>query len=208
MVMEVFDKKEHWENIYQNKAITEVSWYQKVPETSLDFIERSVLPKRSSIIDVGGGDSLLVDHLLKKGYTNLSVLDISSKALQRAQERLGDASEQIQWIESDASQLEIDQKFDLWHDRAAFHFLTEDKDIENYKRVVSQYIKTDGILIIGTFSENGPKKCSGIPIKQYSVKKLAKVFEDNFELINTLKVDHTTPFDTVQNFSFCCLRKK
>ncbi|OHX68580.1 class I SAM-dependent methyltransferase [Flammeovirga pacifica] len=206
--MEVFDKKEHWENIYQNKAITEVSWYQKVPETSLDFIERSVLPKRSSIIDVGGGDSLLVDHLLKKGYTNLSVLDISSKALQRAQERLGDASEQIQWIESDASQLEIDQKFDLWHDRAAFHFLTEDKDIENYKRVVSQYIKTDGILIIGTFSENGPKKCSGIPIKQYSVKKLAKVFEDNFELINTLKVDHTTPFDTVQNFSFCCLRKK
>ncbi|WP_236941080.1 class I SAM-dependent methyltransferase [Flammeovirga sp. MY04] len=208
ILMEEFNKKQHWEEIYSKKLITEVSWYQKVPQTSLDFIERSVLSKDASIIDVGGGDSFLVDHLLEKGFTDVSVLDISKKALDRAKQRLDKKANAVQWIESDVTTFESDKKFDFWHDRAAFHFLTEADDIEKYKRIVGKSIQSDGLLVIGTFSENGPKKCSGIPIKQYSIDQLSKTFDTDFELINTLEVDHTTPFDTIQNFTFCCLRRK
>lgn len=206
--MSSFDKKKHWENIYETKPLDSVSWYQPTPTTSLDFIDRSVLSKSAKIIDVGGGDSFLVDHLLKLEYTDLTVLDISEKALERAKERLGSLSDKVKWEVSDASKYTTEQKFDFWHDRAAFHFLTEEADIKNYVNVVSKSIKPDGILVIGTFSENGPTKCSGIPIKQYSAESLAKVFEEGFELVNTQIVDHKTPFDTIQNFVFCCFRRK
>ncbi|MBB6462730.1 class I SAM-dependent methyltransferase [Flammeovirga kamogawensis] len=207
--MSDFDKKAHWENIYTTKALENVSWYQRIPITSLDFIDRATLTKDNAIIDVGGGDSFLIDHLLDLSYTDLSVLDISKQALLRAQKRLGaEKAAKINWIEADASNFKSQKKFDLWHDRAAFHFLTDETEIENYVKTVKELIKTDGIIVIGTFSENGPTKCSGIPIKQYSVTELAKVFEKDFELINTQIIDHKTPFNTVQNFSFCCLRKR
>lgn len=206
--MSSFDKKKHWENIYNTKALENVSWYQPTPSTSLDFLDRSVLSKTSKIIDVGGGDSLFVDHLLELGYTDITVLDISEKALGRAKERLGEKGVKIKWEISDASKYQTLEKYNFWHDRAAFHFLTEKEDIENYKQIVTQSIAEDGILVIGTFSENGPTKCSGIPIQQYSVESLVETFEENFELLNTETVDHKTPFDTIQNFIFCCFRKK
>lgn len=206
--MSTFDKKKHWENIYETKALENVSWYQPKPLTSLDFIDRSVLLKSAKIIDVGGGDSFLVDHLLELGYTAVSVLDISEKALERAKARLGEKAEKVDFVVSDVTTLDTNQKFDFWHDRAAFHFLTEQVDIENYKRVVLKSIKPDGIMVIGTFSENGPTKCSGIPIKQYSIESLIKVFDKDFELVSTQNVDHETPFDTIQNFIFCCFRKR
>ncbi|MBD0399957.1 class I SAM-dependent methyltransferase [Flammeovirga sp. EKP202] len=206
--MFTFDKKKHWEKIYETKPLEKVSWYQSTPETSLNFVERSFLAPDDKIIDIGGGDSLLVDHLLAKGFQDLTVLDISEKALVRAKERLGSKAEQIKWIATDVCQFKSDSQYAFWHDRAAFHFLTDPQDIENYKRVVSQSIKTDGVMLIATFSEQGPTKCSGIPIQQYSTESLANVFEDDFELVNTQIIDHTTPFDTVQNFVFCCFRKK
>ncbi|KXX68472.1 class I SAM-dependent methyltransferase [Flammeovirga sp. SJP92] len=206
--MSEFNKKEHWENIYSTKPLENVSWYQPVPETSLAFVERSILAPDDKIIDVGGGDSFLVDHLLEKGYKDITVLDISKKALDRAKERLGAKASKVKWVVADASRFESDEQFAFWHDRAAFHFLTDPIDIENYRKVVACCVKPDGVLLIGTFSEKGPTKCSGIPIQQYSPERLTKVFEEDFELVNTQTIDHKTPFDTFQNFVFCCFRKK
>ncbi|NME66988.1 class I SAM-dependent methyltransferase [Flammeovirga aprica] len=206
--MSTIDKKKHWESIYETKPLENVSWYQPTPTTSLDFVERSFLAPDDKIIDVGGGDSFLVDHLLEKGFQDITVLDISAKALQRAKHRLGEKASKVNWIEADASRFDSGEQYAFWHDRAAFHFLTSEEDIKNYKNVVSKMIKTDGVLLIGTFSENGPEKCSGIPIKQYTTESLAALFEDNFDLVNTQIVDHKTPFDTLQNFVFCCFRKK
>ncbi|WP_281616251.1 class I SAM-dependent methyltransferase [Flammeovirga sp. SubArs3] len=203
-----FNKEAHWQDIYSKKQLTEVSWYQKVPKTSLDFIERAVLSKNDAIIDVGGGDSFLVDHLLEEDYTDVTVLDISSKALDRAKKRLGEKAAKVNFAVSDASLFKSDKTFAFWHDRAAFHFLTEQEDIDNYKKVVADHIQSDGILVVGTFSDKGPTKCSGIPIKQYTTQQLAEVFQDHFELVNTLIEDHVTPFETVQNFSFVCMRRK
>ena len=163
-------RKDHWENIYQTKQLKDVSWYQPVPQTSLDFLRQFNLPKTAKIIDVGGGDSLLVDYLLELGYTDISVLDISENALERAKERLGDKARLVKWIVSDISTFEPSEQYDFWHDRAVFHFLTKEQDIENYMTVLSKGIQMDGILVMGTFSESGPTKCSGIPIKQYSEK--------------------------------------
>lgn len=164
--------KEHWENIYQTKQLNEVSWFQQKPETSLRFFETFSVPKNAKIIDVGGGDSYLVDNLLELGYQDVSVLDISKSALDRAKQRLGDKAKNVKWIEADAAHFQPIEKYDFWHDRATFHFLTEHEDIENYIRTANENIAVNGVLVIGTFSENGPKKCSGIDIKQYSETSL------------------------------------
>jgi 2-polyprenyl-3-methyl-5-hydroxy-6-metoxy-1,4-benzoquinol methylase len=201
-------RKEHWETIYQTKQLKDVSWYQPVPETSLDFLRQFDLPKTAKIIDVGGGDSLFVDYLLELGYTDVSVLDISEKALERAKERLGEKARLVKWIVSDVSTFEPQEHYDFWHDRAVFHFLTEEQDIENYMNVLAKGIKTDGILVMGTFSETGPTKCSGIPIKQYSEKSMTEQLGGIFDKIRCLTVDHTTPFDTIQHFVFCGFRRK
>ena len=194
--------KEHWENIYQTKQLNEVSWFQQKPETSLRFFETFSVPKNAKIIDVGGGDSYLVDYLLELGYQ-----DISKSALDRAKQRLGDKARNVKWIEANAAHFQPVEKYDFWHDRAAFHFLTEHEDIENYIKTATENIAVNGVLVIGTFSENGPKKCSGIEIKQYSEKSLQKVFLPFFEKINCFTTDHKTPFDTIQNFTFCSFRK-
>lgn len=206
--MNEFDRKSHWENIYNTKNLNEVSWYQPTPETSLEFITNGNLPLDAKIIDIGGGDSFLVDHLLELGYSNVSVLDISSKAIERAKQRLGEKASKVTWIVSDICEFQTVEKYDLWHDRAAFHFLTNDYDIQRYLEKVNQFISQNGLLVIGTFSETGPLKCSGIEIKQYSMDDLKNVFSEDFECLNCFKTDHLTPFDTIQSFTFCLFRRK
>lgn len=203
-----WDKKAHWEAVYTNKQVHEVSWYQPVPETSLRLLEEAQLPKDARIIDVGGGDSFFADHLLALGYTDITVVDISEKALERAKNRLGERAKNVKWIVADASRLELPESMDFWHDRAVFHFFTDPEDIRNYIRVLNTYVKEGGILNLGTFSEDGPEKCSGISIKQYSEKTLTEVVGEEFEPIRCFRVDHPTPFDTVQNFVFCSFRRR
>lgn len=201
-------RKEHWENVFSTKGEKEVSWYQQYPQTSVDFIEGLGLPKDAKIIDIGGGDSYLIDTLLEKGYTNLYLLDISVKAIERIKNRLGEQSKNVTFIVSDVLDYNPETNFDVWHDRASFHFLTEENDVKKYNEIVSKAVKKEGSLIIGTFSINGPKKCSGLDIKQYSDVLMVNVFQENFNKINCVEVDHQTPFDTVQNFVFCSFKKK
>jgi 2-polyprenyl-3-methyl-5-hydroxy-6-metoxy-1,4-benzoquinol methylase len=205
--MENFDKKAHWEQIYQTKTLPNVSWFQPNPETSLAFFKTFNVIKTAQIIDVGGGDSYLADHLLELGYQNVSVLDISASALERAKQRLGEKAHLIQWIVADAAQFEPKQQYDFWHDRAAFHFLTQEREIAEYVKTVQKYVKPDGYLVIGTFSETGPTKCSGIPIKQYSEKTLSEQLQPFFDKIKCFMIDHVTPFNTIQNFIFCSFRR-
>ena len=205
--MESFNRKNHWENIYSTKKLNEVGWYQPTPETSLNFIKELKLPKTASIIDIGGGDSFLADNLLEIGYQNISVLDISKKAIERAKLRLGKKGENVKWIEVEITEFNPTETYDLWHDRAAFHFLTDENEIENYILSAQKGVSDSGNLIIGTFSTEGPKKCSGIEIRQYSESTLLNRFTSSFEKIKCLIIDHETPFNTTQNFIFCGLRK-
>ena len=205
--MENFDRKKHWENIYKPKELKDVSWFQPTPETSLNFFKQFSVPTTAKIIDIGGGDSFLVDNLLDLGYVDITVLDISEASLDRAKLRLGDRASKINWIVADAATFKPTEKYDFWHDRAAFHFLTQESEISNYLDTVQKSIKPTGILVIGTFSENGPKKCSGIEIKQYSETTMTDRLKMFFEKIQCINVDHKTPFDTIQNFVFCSFRK-
>ncbi|MDM1295715.1 class I SAM-dependent methyltransferase [Sphingobacterium sp. N143] len=206
--MERFNRKSHWEDIYENKPLESVSWYQPNPETSLNFINQSDLLKTAQIIDIGGGDSFFADHLLDLGFENITVLDISSTAIGRAKERLGNRASKITWIVSDILDFLPKQQYDFWHDRATFHFLTKEEEINHYIKKVSKALASGGTLVIGTFSEQGPTKCSGIDIKQYSTSSLTDLMQHDFERINCLEVDHQTPLGTNQNFVFCSFRKK
>jgi trans-aconitate methyltransferase len=205
--MENFDRKTHWENIYKTKELKDVSWFQPTPETSLDFFKQFNMPTTAKVIDIGGGDSFLVDHLLDLGYQDISVLDISAAAIDRAKERLGERAKNVKWIVADAATFKATEKYDFWHDRAAFHFLTDEQEISNYLQTAQESINPTGVLVIGTFSEQGPKKCSGIEIKQYSETSMTDRLKKYFEKIKCITVDHKTPFDTIQNFVFCSFRK-
>jgi SAM-dependent methyltransferase len=201
--------KTHWENIYDTKQLQEVSWYQPTPTTSLALIEMLNLSSDAKIIDIGGGDSLLVDNLLQHGFMDLSVLDISGKALLRAQGRIGeDNSTKVKWIEADISNYLPNEIYDLWHDRAVFHFLTEKEAIDHYVKISSENIKQGGYLIIATFAEDGPIKCSGLPIQQYSEQSLPAVFAENFELTRVFKEIHLTPSGNEQSFVFAVMKRK
>jgi SAM-dependent methyltransferase len=202
-----FDRRAHWETIYKTKELKEVSWFQPTPETSLDFFTHFNVPRTAKIIDIGGGDSFLVDHLLDKGYEDISVLDISAAAIERAKQRLGHRASQVKWIVEDAASFIPTEKYDFWHDRAAFHFLTEEQEISNYLATAYENIKPSGVLVIGTFSEQGPRKCSGIEIKQYSETSMSDRLKNFFEKIKCIMVDHHTPFGVIQNFVFCSFRK-
>lgn len=205
--VENFDRKSHWEHLYQTKALKEVSWFQPTPETSLDFFKQFQVSTSAKIIDIGGGDSFLVDHLLDLGYQDISVLDISAAAIERAKQRLGDRAKQVKWIVADAAHFKPTEKYDFWHDRAAFHFLTDEQEISNYLETAEQHINATGVLVIGTFSEQGPKKCSGIQIKQYSETTMTDRLKKFFKKVKCLTVDHKTPMDTIQNFVFCSFKK-
>jgi Methyltransferase domain len=199
------EQKAHWERVYATKQAHEVSWAQAVPQISLDFIHSFDIRKTAKIIDIGGGDSHLVDFLLAEGFENITVLDISENALTRAKERLGARAKKVKWIVSDITTFEPTTRYDVWHDRATFHFLTEETQIKYYQNLTAKAVK--GYLTIGTFSENGPEKCSGLSIKKYDETALTTVLSANFDKIRCVNEDHTTPFGTQQNFTFCSFKK-
>lgn len=198
-------KKHHWEKIYTSRQAHEVSWTQEVPVTSLGFIRSFKLPKSARIIDIGGGDSRLVDHLLDMGYRNISVLDISASALERTKKRLGEKASIVKWIVSDINQFEPENTYDIWHDRATFHFLIKQEDIQRYLLTARKAV--EGYLTIGTFSESGPQKCSDLPVKQYSEGSLQQELSNGFRRIRCIREDHKTPFQTQQNFLFCSFKR-
>jgi len=197
-------RKQHWETVYETKTPEQVSWTQEKPELSLTFINDLGLDKTASIIDIGGGDSKLVDFLLAEGFTDVSVLDISGKAIERAKKRLGKLADKVTWIESDINEFIPSKKYAIWHDRAAFHFLTSIEEQGRYVDLVNSAV-TD-FLVIGTFSENGPLKCSGLEIQQYSESSMVDQFR-GFQKIKCENENHLTPFDTIQNFIFCSFKK-
>lgn len=206
--MEEFNRKKHWENIYQTKQLHEVSWYQPTPETSLNFINELGIPKNAKIIDIGGGDSFLVDHLLDADFLDITVLDISEAAIERAKTRLGSKADNVKWIIADIADFIPTETYDLWHDRAAFHFLTQSTEIERYLSAVKNGVSPNGYLLMGTFSDQGPKKCSGIEIKQYNETTMTALFAPEFVKVTCITVDHPTPFNTSQNFIFGCFRRE
>jgi hypothetical protein len=202
------ENKDHWENIYDTKREDEVSWYQSYPKTSMEFVKGLNIPLTANIIDIGGGDSHFVDVLLDRGFQNIWVLDISANAIGRAKQRLGERASLVNWIVSDITQFAPPILFDLWHDRAAFHFLTTEENIHQYVSVAEKSIARNGYLVLGTFSESGPKKCSGLEIKQYSEASMSETFEIAFDRIKCIREDHTTPSRAVQHFLFCSFRKR
>ena len=200
------DRKKHWETVQETKNPDQVSWTQEIPKTSLKFIRSFKLNKKAKIIDIGGGDSKLVDYLLKEGYNNITVLDISEKAIAKAKKRLGEKASKVNWIVSDITEFKPHSSFDVWHDRATFHFLTTDDQIKKYTNIATIFVR--GYLIIGTFSQNGPKKCSGLEIKQYNEEELTSELKKGFDKIRCVSEDHTTPFNTIQNFLFCSFKRQ
>lgn len=198
--------KNHWEHIYNTKQPNQVSWTQEVPTISINFVKQLQIPKNASIIDVGGGDSKFVDYLLAEGYTNISVLDISEAAINRAKSRLGEKAINVNWIVGDILDFNPTGHYDLWHDRAAFHFQTDISSISKYIEIVKKACSDK--IVIGTFSVDGPTKCSGLEIKQYEETSLKSEFENTqFKNIECKREDHITPSGSVQNFIFCAFEK-
>lgn len=198
-------RKEFWENIYVSKTSEEVSWTENIPEISLKLIKELQLPKKAKIIDIGGGESKLVDFLLEEGYDDITVLDISAKSLEKAKIRLGEKANKVNWVVSDVLNFLPEEKYDLWHDRAAFHFLTTLEEKSQYRTIAKSNIT--GHLVIGTFSDSRPLKCSGLAIKQYTALEMENTFQEAFTKIKCLTTDHRTPFDTLQNFTFCSFKR-
>jgi ubiquinone/menaquinone biosynthesis C-methylase UbiE len=196
------DRKKHWQNIYSEKSPLEVSWYQKEPKLSLEFIHESGVRKDEAIIDVGGGASVLVDYLYEENHTNLSVLDISGNALTRAQERLGDSAKNIDWFESDITEFNRPHQFSLWHDRAVFHFLTDELDRKKYVNILNKGLRSGGHLIIAAFAIGGPEKCSGLEIVQYDSSKLLAELGECFHLVEERGEIHITPGNKDQEFMY------
>jgi len=201
------ERKDHWEKIYSTKQSTEFSWFQDNPTTSLELIHEFNLSKDARIIDVGGGDSRLVDKLIKEGFEDITVLDISEQAIKNAKARLGEKAKMVIWKVADITEFESEESYDLWHDRATFHFLTESEEIAKYLERARKNLQQRGFLAIGTFSNNGPKKCSGLDVRQYSEVTLENQLKSGFKKIRCLTEDHFTPSKSVQNFLFCSFRK-
>ncbi len=183
-----------------------MSWTQDMPAASLDFINSFDIPRDAAIIDIGGGESRLVDYLLEQGYTDITVLDISEAALERAKKRLGDKAAGVTWLVQDITAFRPSRKYTVWHDRATFHFLTQPEQIDTYLAIAAAAV--DGYMAIGTFSDKGPDKCSGLTIRKYTEQELVTQLEQSFEKIRCITENHTTPFNTVQNFLFCSFRKR
>lgn len=200
-------QKEHWEQVYTTKPTTGVSWFQVHAEQSLRLIQDTGVPRSAAIIDVGGGASTLVDDLLAGGYAALSVLDISAAALKAAQARLGPAANRVRWLVGDITTIDLPaQAFDVWHDRAVFHFLTTPEQRAAYVRQVLRAVKPGGHVIVSTFAEDGPLQCSGLPVVRYSADGLHAEFGAPFELVRHEKEEHRTPAGSIQQFVYCYCR--
>ncbi|MFL9966629.1 class I SAM-dependent methyltransferase [Paraburkholderia sediminicola] len=202
------DGKEHWEGVYRNKAADAVSWYRSHLDTSLRLIDENAPDRNAAIIDVGGGESTLVDDLLQRGYRNLTVLDMSAVALGTAKQRLGSIAEQVTWVESDIMVVDLpEHRYDVWHDRAVFHFLTEQSQRDAYTRMLTRALKPGGRVVIATFGPLGPNRCSGLDVRRYDVQLLSDEFGPGFELVTSTLEDHHTPAGSSQQFLYCCFRK-
>lgn len=201
------DTKTHWDNVYATKAPDAVSWYRAHLETSLALIERAAPNKSAAIIDIGGGESTLVDDLLLRGYRNLTVLDVSQIAVDVTRKRLGDAAQQVRWIVADVTEASLDPgTYGVWHDRAVFHFLAEPKQRQAYVRQVARAVRPGGHVVVSTFGPEGPTKCSGLNVVRYDAASLRAEFGARFELVGSSKELHKTPFGTTQQFLYCYCR--
>ncbi len=196
------DRRQHWSNVYTTKGERDVSWFESSPEISLQMIEAGGLPPDACVLDVGGGESRLVDALLARGVTCIGVLDIARDALLRAQARLGDKAADVAWIQADVTGIWSWKDVDIWHDRAVFHFLAEPGDREKYKERLVEHVKPGGAVIIATFALDGPATCSGLPVTRYSPQTLATELGDPFTLAESRPHVHTTPWGATQRFQY------
>jgi 2-polyprenyl-3-methyl-5-hydroxy-6-metoxy-1,4-benzoquinol methylase len=202
------ENKTHWENIYHTKESAQVSWYQLHPQLSLQYIRNTGADKASNIIDVGGGASTLVDHLLDDGFGQITVLDISKEALDVAIQRLAQRAKLVTWLEADITRADLPHHtYDIWHDRAVFHFLTDPQDREAYVKTVEHAVRPGGHVIVATFASDGPEKCSGLDVARYDPQSLHDEFGSGFELLDSTHENHQTPFGTGQKFIYCYCRK-
>ncbi|MBX9459468.1 MAG: class I SAM-dependent methyltransferase [Rhizobium sp.] len=201
------DRQSHWQNVYSTKTEDEVSWFQETPAPSLDLLALAGTGKDSAIIDIGGGTSRLVDRLLAEGYADLTVLDLSPAALETARARLGNAGERVTWIADDATRWQPARQYDIWHDRAAFHFLTAPEDQQAYVERLRGGLRIGGHAIIGTFAVDGPEKCSGLPVSRHSAETLAAILGPGFERLDTRRHEHATPWGSIQKFQFSTFRR-
>lgn len=208
MRMETSSRKSHWDHIYSTKPTELVSWYQPRPVQALQWIAELGLEPSAPLIDIGGGDSLLADYLLEMGHTDITVLDISEAALDRARARLGTLAGKLHWIASDCLDFEPVRAYSLWYDRAVFHFLTEPMQVRRYLEVMRSALEPGGYLILATFSEKGPDKCSGLPVQRYSVGSLTRVVGIDFEPLHCLNALHKTPSGDLQDFTHCLFRRR
>lgn len=202
------NKQEHWERVYQTKGRDEVSWFREHLDTSIKMITNTGVGKDAAIIDVGGGNSTLVDDLLLAGFVDISVLDISANAIKGSKERLGAKAKDVGWIVADITDVDLPKDhFDVWHDRAVFHFLTDENDRRKYVELVMRSLKRGGHIIVASFSLDGPQKCSGLDVMRYSPELMHDEFGNAFELVESIGETHNTPFGTTQNFVYCYCRK-
>lgn len=198
------DRKGHWEAVYAGKKSSEVSWYQAEPRLSLQLIDEVTQGREVSIIDVGGGASCLVDRLLDRPSTDVTVLDLSGAALRETQVRLGDRAGRVTWIEGDILEVELSKAaYDVWHDRAVFHFLTDQGDRRRYVEQVRRAMRVGGHVLVAAFAADGPRKCSGLEVERYSPDLLHEQFGDEFRLLRSVSEDHVTPMGTIQKFVYC-----
>lgn len=201
--------KTHWEHIYETKAPNQVSWYQEHAQLSLQYIRKIGIRKTDPIIDVGGGASTLVDDLIADGFQQISILDVSGTALQLARQRLGAKAIDVNWIESDITQADLPHRaYDVWHDRAVFHFLTQPDDRQRYVDTVRHALRPGGHVIVATFASDGPDRCSGLDVMRYSPESLHSEFGEDFELMDSTRESHLPPFGTEQRFIYCYCRRQ
>jgi SAM-dependent methyltransferase len=205
--METDSRQSHWENVYTSKGENEVSWFQQNPAPSLALIAQVGAKPASAIIDVGGGASRLVDHLIERGFCDVTVLDLSAAALEVAKTRLGERADKAHWLVADATIWEPPRTYDVWHDRAAFHFLTEARDRDAYLARLRQGLKIGGHAIMATFALDGPEKCSGLPVERYDAARLAQTLGSGFELLHSQRNEHATPWGAQQRFQFSVFQR-
>lgn len=201
------DRRDHWTRVYEDKAPSAVSWFQPEPEPSLRALDRCGATPDLAFVDVGGGASNLVDALLKRGWRDLTVLDIAPSALDAARDRLGPAAEQVTWQVADITAWQPSRQYDVWHDRAVFHFLTEPEQREAYRRALSSGLAPDGLVIIATFALDGPERCSGLPVQRYDAAMLSAELGDGFRLVESWREEHVTPWGSSQAFTWCAFRR-
>ena len=200
--MNTLERQAHWQNVYQTKDEQAVSWFQERPDISLDLIHAASIDTSASIIDIGGGASRLVDALISEGFKTVAILDLSEKALAKSKARLGTKAEQVEWIVADVTKWQPSQTYDVWHDRAALHFLTDPMDRAAYVERVLKAVRASGHVIIGTFAPDGPERCSGLSVVRHDAATLGELLGPSFALVETRRHDHQTPSGVIQKFQF------